>query len=646
MPQKMNYNFLLIIVLVPISLFAQTSFNFLETSTILSNYTISKLDSNFIELKYSPDSSLVASPLYCIGYYNKVHDKPKNNYGVVPIAIEQKSTKTNTFYCFKFPISDDIASICFVFIDSLNNIVDNNKGIGYTEILKKNSLTKIGSYGGLAFLLSSPWGAETFYLNPNNQLAKKLFEKEFSLFPQSKRFYWEYYLNTFDKSISAQKSIFEAELDSFAQSDDLMEGELGYLSRQYEILGEEGKAKKFNERILVNYPNGLKATQQKTLNFVQRTYETEDLLSQQEIYAEFTTSIDTTLMDDFTKRGILVKKAQILSEMSFGYFKVNKDEYWQKKVEELNNKEVESFAYFLTALKSIERSRNIKHISKFALKAIDLQKKAINCNIRFENERLFITDREVKKRREYTLSETLNLLGIVLNTQNKLNQALHFLKQASLQYGHRNNDNANENYVETLIKLGKFNEASGEIRVLQSISKATQKIYSLQKSIPNSPELPIKYNSQINLIDEMLTQIPLKDINLESVTLSNYKDKIIIIDIWATWCMPCLEGLRQMESVYYKYLDNSDVVVLFINTQEKNNEASLKSIDILKKHFDKPIQLFDYENQILKITGTKNLPIKLIIDKNQHIRYRQIGIPRNEEELINEVSNVVDLLNQ
>lgn len=70
-------------------------------------------------------------------------------------------------------------------------------------------------------------------------------------------------------------------------------------------------------------------------------------------------------------------------------------------------------------------------------------------------------------------------------------------------------------------------------------------------------------------------------INLEDVKqkLSQFKGKLIYIDLWATWCMPCLEEMPNFNKLVDKYADNKDIVFISLSIDNGVDEwkENLKS---------------------------------------------------------------------
>lgn len=67
------------------------------------------------------------------------------------------------------------------------------------------------------------------------------------------------------------------------------------------------------------------------------------------------------------------------------------------------------------------------------------------------------------------------------------------------------------------------------------------------------------------------------DMNGKRITLSDYKDKVIILDFWATWCPPCRAEIPNLKSIKEKFR-NKKFEIISIAGFERNNSGIVNFI--------------------------------------------------------------------
>jgi thiol-disulfide isomerase/thioredoxin len=111
---------------------------------------------------------------------------------------------------------------------------------------------------------------------------------------------------------------------------------------------------------------------------------------------------------------------------------------------------------------------------------------------------------------------------------------------------------------------------------------------------------------------------------LPNVTLFNflsdkYKGKVLYIDVWATWCGPCMEEFKSTPNLHNHFKDRD---VVFVNLCLSSNIDSWKPT-ILRNNVGGENYFLDEKASQL-FMGDNNLggfPSYLIIDKNGEIHY-------------------------
>jgi thiol-disulfide isomerase/thioredoxin len=150
------------------------------------------------------------------------------------------------------------------------------------------------------------------------------------------------------------------------------------------------------------------------------------------------------------------------------------------------------------------------------------------------------------------------------------------------------------------------------------------------------------------MINQPAPDFTLKDVDGNTVTLSELKGKVVILDFWATWCGPCKRSFPAMKMAVEKYKNNPDVKFLFIHTWEKEKGAadSAKAY-MVRNNF--PFQvLMDLkndkgENPVLEAYKVTAIPTKFVVDRKGNMRFRFTGASPSEEAAVEEIAAMVEL---
>lgn len=117
----------------------------------------------------------------------------------------------------------------------------------------------------------------------------------------------------------------------------------------------------------------------------------------------------------------------------------------------------------------------------------------------------------------------------------------------------------------------------------------------------------------------------LSDLDGKSVSLDDYKNKVVILNLWSTSCLPCRKEIPDLAELTLLLRKRPDVVMLTITNDD--NAADVK--DFLKSLLREEapfITLMDPENKVIKDKfGTTMVPETWIIDKRGVIRARFDG---------------------
>ena len=116
-----------------------------------------------------------------------------------------------------------------------------------------------------------------------------------------------------------------------------------------------------------------------------------------------------------------------------------------------------------------------------------------------------------------------------------------------------------------------------------------------------------------------------KDIQGKSVTLSNYKGKVVLLDFWATWCPPCRKEIPGYIELYNTY-QSRGLVVIGVSMDDPDDIASVKNY-VAQIKMNYPILLgFGREEDLKPAFGELPLPTSFIIARDGRICGRHDGL--------------------
>jgi peroxiredoxin len=107
----------------------------------------------------------------------------------------------------------------------------------------------------------------------------------------------------------------------------------------------------------------------------------------------------------------------------------------------------------------------------------------------------------------------------------------------------------------------------------------------------------------------------------KKVSLSDYRGKVVFVNIWATWCPPCVEEMPSMQNLYQKLKsENFEIMAVSIDSQGAKVVAPF-----MKKYKLTFPALMDSMGTIKRIYKATGVPESYIIDKDGILAKKVIG---------------------
>lgn len=120
--------------------------------------------------------------------------------------------------------------------------------------------------------------------------------------------------------------------------------------------------------------------------------------------------------------------------------------------------------------------------------------------------------------------------------------------------------------------------------------------------------------SLVSNLQEMKDSAPAPDFTLpnlegKKIALKDLRGKLLMLNFWASWCLPCREEMPAMERLYQSYKDRG-FVILGVNIKD-DKKSALSFVRELKITF--PIA-FDPNGEVGLLYGAWGLPTTYLID--------------------------------
>ena len=144
----------------------------------------------------------------------------------------------------------------------------------------------------------------------------------------------------------------------------------------------------------------------------------------------------------------------------------------------------------------------------------------------------------------------------------------------------------------------------------------------------------------------MATDFSSTDINGQPLSLSDYKGKYVLLDFWASWCVPCRKGNPHLLTLYSKYKDKG-FEIIGVSDDDTKQDAWRAAVEkdgigvwkhVLRGLDIERVKKGDYKNHPNEISdsryGINSLPTKILIDPTGKIIGRYGGEGGEEDEVM------------
>lgn len=123
------------------------------------------------------------------------------------------------------------------------------------------------------------------------------------------------------------------------------------------------------------------------------------------------------------------------------------------------------------------------------------------------------------------------------------------------------------------------------------------------------------------------------------INLTQYRNKIVYVDFWASWCKPCRESFSFMNEMQKKYADKG-LQIIAINLDDQRSAAD----GFLKKYPAQFKVAYDPQGTTPASYGVKVMPTSYLLDRRGNIIFTHKGFKQNQTEELEQ--HIVEALKQ
>ena len=125
---------------------------------------------------------------------------------------------------------------------------------------------------------------------------------------------------------------------------------------------------------------------------------------------------------------------------------------------------------------------------------------------------------------------------------------------------------------------------------------------------------------------------------LEGKLPDTLQGKVVLVDFWASWCLPCAQSFPVMEDLQEKYKDRG-LVVLAVNVDETNELMQ----NFLKKHAVTFPVVRDADQKLVAAFAPETMPTSFLVDTDGKVRYLHNGFhgETTRKEYITEIESLL-----
>lgn len=140
----------------------------------------------------------------------------------------------------------------------------------------------------------------------------------------------------------------------------------------------------------------------------------------------------------------------------------------------------------------------------------------------------------------------------------------------------------------------------------------------IESPVESAPERLSRPAADLNVLPENILERELQALDKVSFRLSDFGGKVLVVNLWATWCGPCRREVPDYEKVRKEFAGKA---VEFIGLSTEDPGASYNKVKQFARDFNFGFRLgwADRETARVLMNGRSSIPQTLVIAANGHV---------------------------
>lgn len=125
-------------------------------------------------------------------------------------------------------------------------------------------------------------------------------------------------------------------------------------------------------------------------------------------------------------------------------------------------------------------------------------------------------------------------------------------------------------------------------------------------------------------LPEVVTAATMTDLSGKALKLSDYQGKVVVLNVWATWCGPCRREIPDFIAMNDDYAGRDLAIIGVTMEDERNTEEDVKNF-VRGYKVDYPIAWVDLETYKALLAPGYQIPQTYILDRQGRQVYKFVG---------------------